>query len=139
MRCAGAHATWLQVSAAEAEVRLDVMSAAAVHHRGRGFAGWPGIWTELDMGDGKPPVRAKLLETALPADGGGGGGGAQQQLELRPDGKALQLTCSDGSVLEVSRLTLPGKKPVDAKGFWNGLNGRVASWVGSSIGDDESA
>ena len=30
---------------------------------------------------------------------------------------------------QVLRLTLPGKRPVDAKAFWNGLNGRGAEWV----------
>ena len=33
-------------------------------------------------------------------------------------------------MLGVNELTLPGKKPVGAKAFWNGLNGRVATWVG---------
>ena len=32
-------------------------------------------------------------------------------------------------MLEVLRLTLPGKKPVDARAFWNGLNGRRAEWA----------
>jgi len=42
----------------------------------------------------------------------------------------------------VTRLTLPGKKPVDAKAFWNGLNGRKAYWtVGPQIpeGGEETA
>ena len=32
-------------------------------------------------------------------------------------GKALQLTCGDGSELLVKRIQLPGKKPTDAKSF----------------------
>jgi methionyl-tRNA formyltransferase len=129
-----------KVAVGEAEVRLDLMSAREVHNRARGFSGWPGIWTELDMGDAKPPVRAKLLSTSIPDQEGGeeeatptgGVGRASRDLRLKK-GKpgALELTCEDGSVLEVNQLTLPGKKPVDAKGFWNGLNGRTARWVGS--------
>ena len=41
-----------------------------------------------------------------------------------------QLTCADGSLLLVKQLTVPGKKPCDAKAFWNGLNDREARWVG---------
>ena len=49
---------------------------------------------------------------------------------LSSDGKALELSCGDGSVLEVLELTLPGKKPVGPKAFWNGLNGRDdVAWV----------
>lgn len=122
-----------KVSREEAEVRLDLLSAREVHNRGRGFAGWPGIWTELDLGDGKPAVRAKLLRTAVADDTPlptGGDASASREVTLRADKKALELTCADGSVLEVSELTLPGKKPVDAKSFWNGLNKRTARWVG---------
>ena len=104
----------------------------------RGFAGSPGVWTELDLSDGKPPVRAKLLRTQVVADGDAPTGGAPpsasgdeaRALALSADGKLLELTCADGSVLGVAQLTLPGKKPVDAKSFWNGLNKRTAYWVG---------
>ena len=120
---------------AEAEVRLDEVSAATAHNRCRGFAGSPAIWTELSLGDGKPPVRAKLLRTVLPATPTGGGGDGSRALSL--NGKTLELTCSDGSVLGVTELTLPGKKPVNAKSFWNGLNGRTASWVGADEKPEE--
>lgn len=121
----------------EAEVRLDVMSAQSIHNRCRGFAAWPGIWTELDLGDSKGPVLCKLTQTALPAEGSDtptGGDAAMNVEEARAvalKGKALQLTCGDGSELLVKRIQLPGKKPTDAKSFWNGLNGRTARWVGA--------
>ena len=119
-----------KINRAEAEVRLDGVSALTAHNRLRGFAGNPGIWTELDLGDGKPPVRAKLLQTSVVAEAPTGGGGGPRSLALSGDGKTLELTCADGSVLGVSMLVLPGKKPVNAKAFWNGLNGRTAKWVG---------
>ena len=131
-----------KVQADEAEVRLDELSAATVHNRLRGFAGWPGVWTMLALGDGKPPVRAKILRTQLPPapdeepTGGGGAAAGPGDRLVRLNGKSLELTCSDGSVLRVQQLTLPGKKPCDAKSFWNGLNGREARWVGR---DEEEA
>ena len=108
-----------------------------MHNRVRGFAISPGTWTEFDLGDGKPPGRAKLLRTRLLAEvptGSGGSGDADamaaRKIALSSDGKHLELTCADGSMLGVAELTLPGKKPVNAKSFWNGLNGRTARWVG---------
>ncbi len=126
-----------KIDRAEAQLDFSELSARVAHNRVRGLAApaGPGCWTLLDLGDGKPPVRAKLLTTTLaPADSDatptGGSGPISRDLELH--GKALRLTCADGSTLEVRRLTLPGKKPVDAKSFWNGLNGRTARWVAAA-------
>ena len=115
-----------KVSIEEAEVRLDVLSARTVHNRARGFAGWPGVWTMLSLGDGKQPVRAKLLSTAVDK---ASASSASRAVTLK--GQALELTCADGSVLQVHELTLPGKKPVNGKAFFNGLNGREARWIGA--------
>jgi hypothetical protein len=50
---------------------------------------------------------------------------------------ALRFRCAGGSILAVTKLTLPGKKPVDALDFWNGLNGRPAWWdVGPLLATD---
>ena len=117
-----------KVRATEAEVRLDTLSAAEIHNRARGFAGWPGIWTEIRLDESKPPVRAKLLRTALGTASDELGEG--RDVSVAPGGAALLLRCADGSVLEVSEIQLPGKKPVNPKAFWNGLNGRTATWVG---------
>ena len=114
----------------EAEVRLDELGAATVHHRVRGFAISPGVWTEFEMGDAKPPVRVKLLKTSIVSADGVTGGSADGR-EIRLNGKTLEMTCADGSVLGVKELTLPGKKPTNAKSFWNGLNKRTATWVGA--------
>jgi len=105
----------------EAELRLDAMGARTLHNRVRAFAGWPGTWVKLSIG-GAEPVRAKVLNTRV------GASTAPPTRCLAIEGDALQAVCADGSVLEVTRLTLPGKKPVEAKAFWNGLNGREAVW-----------
>ena len=126
-----------KISNAEAELRLDTVSALVAHNRCRGFAGWsgPGTWTEFSLGDGKPPVRAKLLKTCVvdgdTPTGGGDGGESDRSVRLNKKDDVLEMTCSDGSVFGVTELTLPGKKPTNAKSFWNGLNGRTASWVGA--------
>jgi methionyl-tRNA formyltransferase len=131
-----------KVKPEEAEVRLDAMPALAIHNRCRGFAGWPGIWTELDLGDGKGPVRCKLTQTALPPEAAPAdvtaADGSEEARTVALKGKALQLTCGDGSVLLIKQIQLPGKKPVDAKSFWNGLNGRVARWVPGGAADDDA-
>jgi len=119
-----------KVKKEEAEVHLDLLSAQTIHNRARALHGWPGVWTSLSLGDGKPPVRAKLQRTTLPAQPTGGFAEPVSRV-VTLKGKAVHLTCADGSLLEVRQLTLPGKKPCDAKSFWNGLNGREARWVGS--------
>lgn len=93
----------------------------------RGFAGstttsGPGCWILLSIGDAEP-IRAKLLETAV-ADVAS----APPTRQVSLAGKALHLVCADGSTLEVLRLTPAGKKPVDAKSFWNGISGKTVEW-----------
>ncbi|EKX42449.1 hypothetical protein GUITHDRAFT_141138 [Guillardia theta CCMP2712] len=39
-------------------------------------------------------------------------------------GNALVITCDDGSQLDAIEVQPPGKKPMDAKSFWNGMRGR---------------
>lgn len=128
-----------KLNSKEAEVRFDVQSAAEVHNRGRGFAAGPGIWTEFDLGNGKPPVRTKLTRTSLPEMPAMGDGGGSRVLSLNSARNALEITCADGSVLEVLELVPAGKKPTTAKAFWNGLRGRETRWVGSRGGKDQNA
>mmetsp|Transcript_47386 Transcript_47386/g.86737 ORF Transcript_47386/g.86737 Transcript_47386/m.86737 type:complete len:451 (-) Transcript_47386:27-1379(-) len=111
----------------EGEVRLDVLSAAEIHNRCRGFAAGPGIWTEVDKGDGKPPTRVKFYKTRLPDEPVAESGSRAIKL----NGTSLMFTCADDSVLEVLQIVVAGKKPTDGKAFWNGLRGNEAKWVGS--------
>jgi methionyl-tRNA formyltransferase len=60
-----------------------------------------------------------------------------RELRLSKDGKALQLACGDGSVLELLEVTLPGKKPVGAKAYWNGCKDGGSRWLTSA--DAEAA
>ncbi len=126
-----------KLRASDAELRLEAESAARLHNKVRAYAGWPGTWCRLRIGDDEP-VRAKLGMTRVGRGGGGmeGGGegtdgGGERRVSLTRGGDALRLVCGDGSVLEVLKLTMPGRKPVDAKSWWNGLNGREAVWVPS--------
>ena len=119
-----------KIKAEEAEVRLDELSALAIHNRGRGFAGYPGVWTELCLGDDPTPLRAKLIQTSVASEAAAATGSGPDDRLVSLNGKVLELACGDGSVLKVHQIQMPGKKAVDAKSFWNGLNGRVARWVG---------
>ena len=58
----------------------------------------------LQLGDAAP-VKAKLIRTSV------GGATAEPTNALSLHGKAVQLVCGDGSVLEVLKLTMPGRKP----------------------------
>ncbi|KAL1504230.1 hypothetical protein AB1Y20_010639 [Prymnesium parvum] len=117
-----------KLTQAEAVLNFDTLSAAEAHNRVRGFAApaGPGCSCALQLGDA-PPVRAKLMRTRVGAETVP----PTQELSLGQGGKAVLFVCGDGSVLEVISLTLPGKKPVEAKSFWNGLNGRSARWLTS--------
>lgn len=118
-----------KLSTADAELRLEQLSASEAHNKVRAFAGWPGTWTRLSI-CGAEPIRVKLLQTRLGLpEAAGDPPPAGRQVALAAGGGALRLVCGDGSLLEVLRLTLPGKKPVDARAFWNGLNGRRAEWA----------
>lgn len=43
-------------------------------------------------------------------------------------GKALRLSCADGSALDLLELQPPGKKVMEGKAFANGLRGRSLRW-----------
>ena len=41
----------------------------------------------------------------------------------------LCAVCADGSVLEMTEVQPPNKKPMAARAFWNGLRGASLFWV----------
>jgi methionyl-tRNA formyltransferase len=116
-----------KVSRDEANLDLSLVSALSAHNRIRGFSGWPGCTCLLQVGDA-PPAKAKLLQTRV-GDPSCLEGEPSRVVGLAKGGKSLQLVCGDGSLLEVQKLTMPGKKPVDAKSFWNGLKGNEVRWL----------
>jgi len=116
------------IDSAEAEMKPWEETAATLHNRLRGFSMWPGAFIYLEVGEGRTPVKYKILETRLldekaePSD----------ILERGPSKKdGLRLTCFDGSVLEINRLQPATKKPIDALSFINGLQGRTVRYVKS--------
>lgn len=80
--------------------------------------------------------KVKLITTAVadPTPGHDADGGtieetsiAERQVVMKGD--ALELTCSDGSVLRVLELQPLNKKVMSAKAFANGLRGDEMKWV----------
>jgi len=122
-----------KVQKEEAELDLGAISAAQAHNRVRAFSGWPSTWAWLQAGVAAP-VKAKLLRTRLAPDVEAPPG---RELRLSKDGKSLRLACGDGSVLELLEVTLPGKKPVGAKAYWNGCKDGGSRWLTSA--DAEAA
>ena len=94
--------------------------------------------TRVDRADPVPP--AHLSDAAVPvplAQAPDVEAPPGRELRLSKDGKALQLACGDGSVLELLEVTLPGKKPVGAKAYWNGCKDGGSRWLTSA--DAEAA
>lgn len=99
------------------------LPARTLHNKVRGFAGWPGTTAAFMVEgrkaeDGESNVVLKIIRTRL-----GPVNGDPAQPPRLVDG-TMQLTCADGSVLEVLTVQPPGKKPMEASAFWNGLQGR---------------
>ena len=118
-----------KITVEEAQVCFQANSAATIHNRVRGFAGWPGVWTEFQIGDNEPE-RVKLLTTSVvapPSTSEEEGSEDRQAVAL--ENKMLVATLSDGSRLGISQLQPPGKKAMDAKSFANGLRKEPLRWV----------
>jgi methionyl-tRNA formyltransferase len=113
-----------------AEGLLDFReSATACHNRARAFAGWPGARAAFEFagagGAAPAPLELKVLRTRVAAEGGGGKGGAIE-VEVAPE--ALRVPCAGGGVLELLEVQAPGRKPVAARDFGNGLRGSALRW-----------
>ena len=112
------------------EGRLWFKRAQEDHDKTRGFCGWPGTYGRfLVVGeDGKEEaVEVKVLETRV-GEAEGAGAGEARRVVLDKGRNAMVARCEDGSVLEMLRLQNPGKKPVDAKSFANGLGTVRCCW-----------
>lgn len=104
-----------------AEAQLDLSSppsdarsiAQRARDKVRAFAPWPGTWIAVRSGD--TDMRLKVLEARV--------GDATLINDISLVNNALAVKCPDGSILELLRVTPPGRKPVDAISFWNGLRG----------------
>lgn len=128
-----------KITVEEAQVCFGTDSAATVHHRVRGFAGWPGVWSLFQTGDGGAEERVKLVTTRIAnlaeLPPGYAGGPAVAVVEK---GRLL-VPCADGSVLEVVELQAPGKKTLGARAFANGLRGEPLRWIPRRQGTEGEA
>jgi methionyl-tRNA formyltransferase len=148
-----------KITVEEARVDFAKESALTVHNRGRGFAGWPGIWSNFriiannddDKGEGEEE-RIKIITTTVLATADSSPSAAATRIvevvkyQAPADDKEdkqkkqrdiLSVVCSDGSRLGILELQPPGKKVMDAKSFVNGLRGRSLEWV--PLDDDEQS
>ena len=128
-----------KISVDEAEVCFQRDSAATVHHRVRGFAGWPGVWSMFCVGEGEPE-RFKLITTRIadPSELPTGYSGGREVALVGKAGGRLLVPCTDGTVLEVLELQAPGKKVMGALAFANGLRGEGLRWQPRSSSDSQS-
>eukprot|EP00887_Chlorella_sp_A99_P007684 scaffold20.g7684.t1 len=126
------HAAKLQRE--EAALDFARLPAAALHDQIRGFAGWPGSHHVFAVrsaeGGDEGELELKVLRTRpLPPEAspraGSGGGDARAVAASR---HGLYVRCGDGSVLQLLEVQAPGKRPMAAADFVNGLKGRTLHW-----------
>jgi methionyl-tRNA formyltransferase len=113
------------IDASEAELKVWEESALVCHNRMRGFSMWPGTFLYLQVGDDEP-IKVKIVETRVRDDTVE----PTTIIEMGPNkGDGLRLVCGDGSVLEILKLQPVTRKPMDAKSFVNGIQGKTVQWV----------
>lgn len=127
----------------ESYIDFTTTNALAAHNKLRGFAIWPGVWSYFNIGEVEGPQRIKITNTVVieetpnsrdidtlvsvgkyyPTEG-------DEKKKKAKD--ILEVVCGDGSVLGILELQPPGKKPMDAKSFLNGLRGQCVKWTTTS-------
>ena len=123
-----------KLSVEESPINFQVLSAATVHNRCRGFSQWPGIWTPISI-DKQPPQRIKIITTHVLERI------ENQSHETSIEDRSREMTfvkvkdtymfrvvCGDGSVLGISELQPVSKKVQSARDFYNGLRGQKVYW-----------
>lgn len=104
-------------------------NSAIVHNKVRAYAGWPGTWADFVVADASgsaEEVRLKIIRTSVLRRESGMCLGVHD-IRLSDDASAMMVTCDDGSAIEVLEVQPPGKKPMPAAAFWNGLRGKSFS------------
>ncbi len=115
-------------------------SATTIHNKCRGYAIWPGIWSNFQVGDSEEAQRIKLITTRVLGEAGSSAPTDEVQVvkyqntdsngnKVGKQKDILSVVCGDGSVLGVLELQPPGKKVMDAKSFVNGLRGQELRWT----------
>ena len=128
-----------KITVEEAKIDFKSTSATTIHNKCRGFAGWPGIWSNFQVGDEEEAQRIKIITTKVLSEPGATP--PSQEVSVTKyqatdesgnnKGKAkdiLCVVCGDGSSLGILELQPPGKKVMDAKSFINGLQGKSLAW-----------
>ena len=96
----------------------------------RAFAGWPGTTAIFHLeASGSEPAKdmvAKIIQTHVSAgsQAQASSAGESNLREVHVAKGRLLVPCGDGEVLEVHELQPPGKKPMPAGAYINGLKGR---------------
>ncbi|MFA6486708.1 MAG: methionyl-tRNA formyltransferase [Candidatus Magasanikbacteria bacterium] len=99
---------------ADGQAHFSVDTAFQIYNRFRALGQWPGIWT---FWGGK---RVKLLELSIAHKA------IIDNIEIWPSGMAkifdgrLYVRCSENSLVEITKLQMEGKKPIEINMFING-------------------
>ena len=104
-----------KLDAAAARIGFE-MGAKELHDKVRGLAAGPGAWFEA-RAEGRPPLRVKVLKTAVRDAAAAGPEG--RLVAVEPDGAVL-VQCRVG-IVEVREVQPEGKKKLSAADFINGL------------------
>mmetsp|Transcript_1304 Transcript_1304/g.3337 ORF Transcript_1304/g.3337 Transcript_1304/m.3337 type:complete len:244 (+) Transcript_1304:545-1276(+) len=104
---------------------FERQSAAEIHNAVRAFAEWPGTLVSLSIGGQATEV--KLCKTRLPP---AERVAPPQTRAVWLEGDNLAVECAGGTTLHIAELQVAGRKRVDARSFWNGLQGKgELSWL----------
>ena len=102
--------------------RMDFsLPAAALVNRLRGFQPWPGAYTRF-RGKHLQILAARVAEDAPHLTAG----------ELLAKDRRLLVGCGASSVLEITKLQVEGKKPMQAEQFVNGYRPRPGEKLGQA-------
>jgi methionyl-tRNA formyltransferase len=115
------------IKSEEGQVRVWEESAKTIHDRLRAFKMWPQVSMWFKVGQKRPPIQVKLLETRVVPDTKVD---PTDEVKLGPTKESgLYVVCGDGSVLEVLQLKPATKKAFSARDFQNGFPNETIRWV----------
>lgn len=124
---AATHAAKMERS--EAYLDFSSSSALACHNKVRAFVSWPGTYHTFRLIHSKTgeeeTTDIKIIETRVRHGDFISWEGDDKKVVY--NGKdAMLVKCGDGTVLEITKLQNPGKKPAVASAFNNGIAGRYS-------------
>lgn len=113
-----------KISPEESWLSFD-QEAIVLHNKVRAFSGWPGTRAKVAVVDDNN-IEQNILELKVIMTRVSSTGNIQNHHEDYVTFRkgALVIPCGGGTSLEVLEIQLPGKRVVNAAGFWNGLRGQ---------------